>query len=81
MVKIKQFLKGVKEGMKLFGENIAVLVNSILLTGVYIIGVGSTAILAKIMGKKFITKKGRGETYWKELNLKKRKKEEYYRQF
>lgn len=65
-----------------FGEAIGTLINSILLLVVYLIGVGLTSIIARIVGKRFIdTNKRKGKTYWRDLNLDKRPIEEYYRQF
>ena len=83
MKKLKQFFNGFKKGIKDFGENISIIVNSILLTVVYLIGVGITSLFAKIFKKHFlgikISKKAR--TYWSDLNLKKKPMKEYYRQF
>jgi cytochrome c biogenesis protein CcdA len=79
---IRQFLRGFQLGMQNFGKIITAVVNTILLSLVYILGVGITAILAKMTGKKFLnlvpTKKN---SYWTNLNLKKKSIEEYYRQF
>ena len=74
------FFKGVKKGTKDFGENISTLVNSLLLLIVYVIGVGLTAIVAKVMRKQFLDTKKK-DSYWNELNLKKKEMKEYYRQF
>ena len=82
MKELKQFFKGFKKGMRNFGYNIALIINTILLFFVYIIGVGLTAITAKIFRKRFLrTKLSKKETYWSDLNLKKKPIEEYYRQF
>jgi hypothetical protein len=75
------FFKGIKEGMKEFGQNITIIVNSILLSIVYLIGVGPTSIIAKIFGKSFLQKELVKETYWTDLNLEKEDKDNYYRQF
>mgnify|MGYP001558381624 CR=1 FL=1 len=80
-MQFKEFLLGYKEGQKLFGENIAVIINSILLTFVYILGVGLTSIFAKIFNKHFLDLTINKETYWTSLNLSKKPMEEYYRQF
>jgi len=50
---------------------------------VYIVGVGITSIISKISGKKFLdTKQSKEkESYWVDLNLKKKKFEEYYKQY
>lgn len=83
MKKMKEFFNGFREGMKNFGHNISIIINSILLLIVYILGVGITSVFAKIFGKHFLEKKiqRKKETYWSELNLKKKPIEEYYRQF
>ncbi|MFP4656748.1 MAG: hypothetical protein ACLFNK_04180 [Candidatus Woesearchaeota archaeon] len=75
-----RFMKGVKDGSRLFGEMLSGLVNTALLTLVYLLVLTPTAILAKIVGKRFlnldITKKSR----WKNAESIKTK-ERYYRQF
>ena len=74
---INAYLKGMKE----FGINISTLVNTILLFFTYLIGVGITSIVAKISGKHFMDLRRREGTYWHDINLGKRKKEDYYKQF
>jgi hypothetical protein len=78
-----QFFKGFKKGMHLFGQNIAIIINSVLLLLVYFLGVGITSIIAKIFDKHFLETKlsNKRETYWSNLNLKKKNIGEYYRQF
>jgi hypothetical protein len=77
-----RFFKGFKKGMKDFGENISIIINSILLTLVYIIGVGATAFFARIKKKSFLEKKiSEKKSYWSNLNLSKKKLKDYYRQF
>ena len=77
------FIKGLWKGQKLFGEVIAGLINFVLLSIVYILGVGGTAIVAKISKKRFldINLDKSKKTYWQELNLGKKEKEDYYKQF
>ena len=59
-----------------------VIINSVLLTIVYFIGIGLTAIFAKIVGKRFMHYKEAGvQTYWVDKEKKKLKLEDYYRQF
>lgn len=79
----KGFFNNLKIGQKTFGEDIAALVNSILLTFVYMIGVGSTYLVAKCFRKKFLDLKHdkNRKSYWEDLNLTKKPIEEYYRQF
>lgn len=83
MRKLKQFFKGFKKGTTNFGHNITLVINSILLSLVYIIGVGLTSIAAKLFGKHFLDIKWskKKKSYWSDLNLKKKPIEEYYRQF
>ena len=83
MKKLKQFFSGFNEGIGLFGHNISVIVNSVLLSIVYFMGVGFTSIAAKLFGKRFLELRTsrKSKTYWSELNLKKKKIDDYYRQF
>lgn len=82
MTKLNKFFKGFKNGMHSFGYDIALVINALLLTFVYFIGVGLTSIVAKIFRKRFLeTKLSKKSTYWSDLSLKKRPIEEYYRQF
>jgi len=78
---MKMFLKGLKSGMKEFGDGISLIVNSALLLVVYFVGVGITSMFAKVLNKKFLDIKKRSDSYWGELNLKKKPLKEYYRQF
>lgn len=78
MAKVK-FFKDFKEGQKLFGENISAIINFIILSLVYFVGIGLTSIIGKIFGKSFLNLKEK-ETYWEDLNLKK-DMEGYYKQF
>jgi len=73
---------GFKKGMGNFGQNISLIINTILLSFVYIVGVGSSAIAAKLFGKRFLeTRLSKKDSYWSDLNLKKKSIEKYYRQF
>ncbi len=79
---IREFGRGIWKGQKEFGETIGSIVNTILLSVVYLIGVGLTSIVAKISKKHFLDlEREKVDSYWEELNLGKKKKEEYYRQF
>lgn len=82
MNNIKLFFIGFKKGFKDFGHIITNIINSILLSIVYIIGVGLTSIFSKLFKKHFLgLKKRNTKTYWRDLNLKKKNIEKYYRQF
>ena len=78
-----EFIRGFKEGQKSFGETIGIIINSILLSFVYLFGVGITFIFAGIFGKHFLELDINKESssYWSELNLTKKSIKEYYRQF
>ncbi len=80
---MREFIKGLQEGFKEFGENIAGIVNAVLLSVVYFVGVGPTALVAKISGKSFIETKPdkKAKSYWSNLDLGKKDTDEYYRQF
>jgi len=67
--------------MKEFGIGVSVIVNSLLLSIVYVAGVGFTSLFAKLVGKRFLETKKKKDTYWSDLDLKKKPLEEYYRQF
>lgn len=82
MRKLKQFFEAFKKGMGNFGHIITLIINTTLLTFVYLIGVGLTFIFAKIFRKHFLEiKLSKKDSYWSDLNLKKKPIEEYYRQF
>jgi hypothetical protein len=80
---MNQFLKGIKKGMHAFGQHIAVIINSALLAIVYWFGVGLTALACRMFKKKFLDLKpdSKSETYWSDIDLKKRPIKEHYRQF
>lgn len=71
------------QGFKDFSNSITALINALLLVPIYVIGVGITAITAKLVRKHFLERDitPEKETYWVDLNLKKEKLENYYRQF
>jgi hypothetical protein len=76
------FIEGIKVGQRAFADTIATIINSILLSFVYLIGIGLTSITAKIFKKKFLDlNKKNSKTYWQDFNLTKKPLETYYRQF
>ena len=81
MKELKQFFKGFQKGVKGFSDNISTIINFVLLSMVYLIGVGLTSITAKIFGKHFLNTKKKEDSYWHNLNLKKKQIEGYYKQF
>ena len=80
---LNQFFKGFKNGVKSFGDGINLIINTILLSIVYIIGIGTTKIFSRIANKSFLELKQSKEcqSYWSDLNIKKKPIKEYYRQF
>ncbi len=77
------FFEGLKKGQKQIGEDLARVINSIMLSVVYVIGVGFTSMFGKLFKKRFLEVKldKESQTYWSELNLSKKPIKEYYRQF
>jgi len=80
---MKDFYKGLKKGFKNFGVNVSTIVNTFLLSLVYLFGVGITCLFARIASKRFLDLEvsRKKETYWSDLNLKKKDVEKYYKQF
>jgi len=80
---IRLFFKGFKQGIHEFGTSIGSIINSVLLTLTYFVGVGLTSVVAKAVHKHFLETEisKRKKTYWSDLNLTKKPIEEYYRRF
>lgn len=82
MIVFRQFLKGFKKGFHEFNNNTALVINFVLLTFIYFIGVGMSFILVKISRKRFLhIEQSNSFSYWNDLDLKTKPLEEYYRQF
>lgn len=83
MSSLKQFFSGFKKGTQYFGHDVALVINSIFLSIVYVLGVGMTSIFAKLFRKHFLETKisKERETYWSNLDLEKEPVDNYYRQF
>jgi len=83
MTSVKNFFRGFKEGFQFFSNNVRIIVNTILLSMVYFLGIGITSVIAKIFGKHFLNMKISKErkSYWSELDVKKRSLDKYYKQF
>lgn len=75
------FFSGFRAGMKNFGQNISIIINTILLFLVYLLGVGFTSIIARLTKKDFLNTSLSKPSYWVVLDKKTGKKEDYYRQF
>lgn len=82
-MRLNKIILGVGKGQRKFAEDIAVIVNSILLSIVYFLGVGITFLFSRLVGKRFLDLKidKNTDSYWEDLNLSKNKMEEYFRQF
>lgn len=82
MKKLRQFFIGFHTGAKKFGSGITAIVNFLLLSLIYVIGVGFTHLFSRFFKKKFLDMKIFGRrTYWSDTNLDKKNIEDYYRQF
>jgi large-conductance mechanosensitive channel len=83
MNSLRNFFNGLKHGFSEYGLFITGLVNYFLLSLVYFIGVGLTAVLAKAAGKHFmkLKKDPSASTYWVDCRIEKKDAEDYYRQF
>jgi large-conductance mechanosensitive channel len=79
----KLFFQGFKKGFLDFNLLITKIINFILLSITYFIGVGLTSIFAKMSNKHFLDTNcsKKNNTYWRDLDLKTRDIKEYYRQF
>tara|TARA_B100000315_G_C14254766_1_gene441364 strand:+ start:424 stop:657 length:234 start_codon:yes stop_codon:yes gene_type:complete len=75
------FFKGVKTGFTRFGHHIANIVNFILLLIVYVIGVGLTSIVAKVVKKHFLDLGKEKKSTWVKNKLSTRDYDEYLRSF
>mgnify|MGYP001602884403 CR=1 FL=1 len=79
---LRFFVKGLMDGANNFGQIIACLVNTCLLSIIYLFGIGFTSILAKFRGKKFLQLKPfKTDSYWQDINLKEESTTKYYKQF
>jgi len=78
----KKFASGFKKGQGFFTESLSTIVNTVILTLIYIIGVGATSIFVR--GKKRMlhleTEKGK-KSYWENIEKKDNTKEGFYKQF
>ncbi|MFH1403206.1 MAG: hypothetical protein ABIH11_02940 [Candidatus Altiarchaeota archaeon] len=78
---MNDFLRGFRKGFEGFGKHATGAVNSILLTIVYVLGVGPVSLAYRISGRHFLDMKKRDGTYYVERKTGEGKREEYYRQF
>lgn len=83
MWQLKSVLIPLQQGMHFFGERISTLVNTLLLSGVYLFGIGLPSILARLTGKQFLEMKLDRESpsYWRSIEEKEKSLKHYLRQF
>jgi hypothetical protein len=74
---------GLFDGFQAFGHTFATLLNFILLSFVYFVGVGLTFVIAKLFGKRFLDLKKSSSlsSYWEDYHLGKKELSSYFRQF
>ena len=82
-MRLVEFFSDLKQGQKEFGEDIAVIINSILLTMAYIFGIGFSFLISKLVNKNFLDVRidKNKKTYWEDLNLDRQELNSYYKQF
>ena len=79
MKDIGNFIKTVLEPIS---KAISSIINFVLLSLVYLVGIGTVSIFAKIFGKHFLDiKKQNRKSNWYEHKLEKQPLEKYYRTF
>lgn len=83
MANLTVFFAGFKKGITDFSHNISTIINFILLSIVYFIGVFISFLLLKVAGKHQLRLRQSKNivSYWNTLDLKKKNLDEYYRQF
>ena len=69
-MRLPEFFRGFARGMRIFGELIALLVNSVLLLFVYILGVGMSSIFSALAKKKLLDTDAKNKTYWENFEEK-----------
>jgi hypothetical protein len=79
----KGLLGAFRKGFTAFGRDINEIVNFAVLFITYVVGVGITALFARLLRKQFLSikKPNKATSYWSNLNRKKHPIDDYYRQF
>ena len=75
-----KFFKGLKAGFGTIPHFVSKVVNFILLSIVYLVGLGPVAIIGKLTGKSYLDLKKSGST-WVDRSKDKKNEEDIYRQF
>ncbi|MFH1408784.1 MAG: hypothetical protein ABIH34_02665 [Nanoarchaeota archaeon] len=80
---IRAWFSDLGSGFRSFGETIMVIVNTLLLSVVYLFGVGITSLIARLSGKQFLALKTdeKEKSYYEVPPSKKKSTEDSYRQF
>ena len=83
MGKIQLLFSGIYAGLGKFGSIVSSIINLIFLFIVFVLGIGVVSLIAKLVGKKFLTIKmdKKLNTYWQDTIMTKRKKEDYLKPF
>lgn len=83
MTMLQQYSNDFKKGLTEFGLNFNALVNLIVLTLVYLLGIGPTSVVAKIFGKHFLSLKivRNKKSYWVKLDKASDNISDHLRQF
>ncbi|MCS6915266.1 MAG: hypothetical protein RMK29_15790 [Myxococcales bacterium] len=70
-------------GMRTFGRHVALGVNAILLTIIYFGALGPTALVARLLRRRFLdlAPAPDKETFWQDLDLEARSLDAYFRQY
>ena len=77
----KRIFNSVKKILEPVGKVISAIVNFILLSVVYFIGIGLTSLIAKMFGKHFLELKPKKASNWIEHKTAKEPIEKYYTMF
>ena len=78
---MKSLINGFIKGFKDYGYGINLIVNTVLLSLIYFLGIGTVNLVARLKGKHFLDMKKERKTYWKEVNRSQNTMEKYRRQF
>ncbi|MBI5393526.1 hypothetical protein HZA96_06680 [Candidatus Woesearchaeota archaeon] len=79
----RRIWQAIKKGFLAFSHFMQKVVNTILLTIVYFVGVGLTSLISKLFGKHYMELKldKDAKSYYKECMSTKKVKEEFYRMY
>lgn len=75
-----KFFRGIKDGFSTIPKFISNVINLIVLSIVYFLGIGLVSIISKISGKHYLDLKKSGST-WVDRSKEKKIEEDNYRQF